>query len=73
MLGFIAFVITMLGFVTLMVSSSMPHDINSIDEVLPTSTRYNSSYSVGNVQTLHETKSKMEIPIDDNDVDGVDE
>lgn len=73
MFGFIVFVIIMLGFVTLMASSSMPHDICSINEVLPASTRYNSSYSVGNVQTLHKNRFEMEIPIDDNDVNGVDE
>jgi hypothetical protein len=63
----------MLGFVTLMASSTMPHNINSTNEVLLSFARYNNSYCVGNVQTLHETRSKMEIPIDDNDVDGVDE
>ncbi len=60
----------MLGFDALMASSSMFHDINSINEVLPPSTWYD---NVGNVQTLHETRSKMEIPIVDDDVDGVDE
>ncbi len=35
--------------------------------------RYDSNYSVGNVQTLHKIRSKMEIPTDDDDVDGVDE
>ncbi len=51
----------------------MPHDINSTDEVLLASPGYNNSYSVGNVQTLHETRSEMEIPIDENGVNGVDE
>jgi hypothetical protein len=49
MLGFIAFITTMLGFVAMMASFSMPHNINSIDEVLPTSVGYDSNYSVGNV------------------------
>jgi hypothetical protein len=39
----------MLGFVALMASSSMPHDINSINEVFPTSTRYDNNYGVSNV------------------------
>jgi len=49
MLGFTTFVTIVLGFATLMVYSSMPHDVNSTIEVLPTSVRYDSSYSVGNV------------------------
>ncbi len=73
MLGFTTFVTTMLGFAILMASFSMPHNISSTNEVLPTSIGYDSNYNVGNVQTLHETKSKMEIPTDDDDVDGVDE
>ncbi len=72
MLGFITFVTTMLGFATWMVSSSMLHDISSNVEVLPAFTKYDSNYNVGNVQTLHETRSEMEIPTND-DVDGVDE
>jgi hypothetical protein len=52
-----------------MVFSSMFHNINSTNEVLPTSGGYDNSYKVGNVQPLHETRSKMEIPI----ADGVDE
>jgi hypothetical protein len=56
-----------------MASSSMPHKNNSTDEVLPTSIGYDSNYSVGNVQPLHETRSEMEIPAVDGDVDGVDE
>jgi hypothetical protein len=73
MLRVITSIITMLGFVILTASSSMPHDINSTDEVLLASPGYNNSYSVGNVQTLHETRSEMEIPIDENGVNGVDE
>ncbi len=67
----------MLGFAILMVSFSMLHNISSTDEVLWASTGYDSSYSVGNVQTLHETRFEMEIPTNDDDdvddVDGVDE
>jgi hypothetical protein len=69
-LGFIVFDTTMLGFANLMVSSSMPHNISSTDEVLPVSTRYDSNYNVGNVQTLHKIGFEMEILVDN--VDGVD-
>jgi hypothetical protein len=61
----------MLGFATLMVSSSMPHDIGSTNEVLPISIGYDNSYNVGNVQNLHKTRFEMEILVDD--VDGIDE
>jgi hypothetical protein len=73
MLGFIAFVTIVLGFVVLMVFSSMFHDISSIDEVLPTFAKENNSYSVGDVQPLHETRSEVEILATNGDVDGVDE
>jgi hypothetical protein len=40
-----------------MVSSSYPimnvHDINSINQIPPTFTRYNSSYNMNNVQPTH--------------------
>jgi len=48
-LEFVAFITAMLVFATLMAFSSMPHDINSIDEVRPTAIRYDNSYNVGNV------------------------
>jgi hypothetical protein len=62
-----------LSFLALMASSSMPHENNSIDEVLLASIGYDSNYSVGNVQPLHKTGFEMEIPFVDGDVDGVDE
>ncbi len=55
-----------------MASSLMPHENNSIDEVIPTSIRYDNNYSVGNVQPLHKTGFEMEILVVDGDVDGVD-
>jgi len=48
-LGFIAFVTIVLGFATLMVFSSMPNEISSIGEILPTYVGYDSNYNVGNV------------------------
>jgi hypothetical protein len=52
-----------------MVSSSVPCDINSIEESFPTFARYDISYSIDSVQPMHERGHEMDIP----DVDGVDE
>jgi hypothetical protein len=52
-----------------MVFSSVPCDINSIEEILPTFARYDISYNIDNVQPTHEGGHEMDIL----DVDGVDE
>jgi hypothetical protein len=43
MLGFVTFVIVMLGFVVLRVFLTMPHNFNSTDEVLPASAGYDNN------------------------------
>jgi hypothetical protein len=52
-----------------MLSSLVPSNINSIDEILPTFATYDIKYSIDNVQPMHKGGHEMDIP----DVDGVDE
>jgi hypothetical protein len=52
-----------------MISSSIPHDISSTDEILLTFMEYDNTHNIANVQPPHERGLEMEIP----NVDGVDE
>jgi hypothetical protein len=52
-----------------MASSSIPYDINFTNEILLTYTRYDNSYSLGNVQPMHKGGLEQEI----TNLDDVDE
>jgi hypothetical protein len=50
-----------------MAVSLVPSNIISTNEIFLASTKYDSNYSIGNVQPMHESGPKMEIPHVDSD------
>jgi hypothetical protein len=56
-----------------MASSSIPRDINSINEIIPTIVGYENNHNIGKMQPLHKGGLEMEILDVGGDFDGINE